>query len=72
MEKPLMKKWDLISICADGVIRLNDGGKSVDVGHVKVYDFCIETSSVDVHSACDTFTWIDGNTYTASNKRYFN
>ena len=61
-----------VSICADGDTLaigayLNDGASGVDVGHVKVYDFCIETSSVDVHSACDTFTWIDGNTYTASN-----
>ena len=25
------------------------------------------TSGVDTHTACDSFTWIDGNTYTASN-----
>ena len=61
-----------VSICADGDTLAigayqNDGAGGVDVGHVRVYDFCIETSSVDVHYACDTFTWIDGNTYTASN-----
>ena len=25
------------------------------------------SSSTDTHSACDRFTWIDGNTYTSSN-----
>jgi len=25
------------------------------------------TTSIDTHSACSTFTWIDGNTYTSSN-----
>ena len=25
------------------------------------------TSGTDVQSGCDTFAWIDGNTYTASN-----
>ena len=44
----------------------NDGGGS-DAGHVRVYDFCIQTSGVDIRSACDSYTWIDGNTYTASN-----
>ena len=28
---------------------------------------CIPTSSTDVHTACDSYTWIDGNTYTSSN-----
>ena len=27
---------------------------------------CIPTSSIDTHTACDSFTWLDGNTYTAS------
>ena len=27
---------------------------------------CIPTSSIDFHTACDSYTWIDGNTYTAS------
>lgn len=29
---------------------------------------CSSTSGVDVITACDSYTWIDGNTYTASNK----
>ena len=28
---------------------------------------CIPTSSIDFHTACDSYTWIDGNNYTASN-----
>ena len=28
---------------------------------------CLPTFGTDVQTACDTFTWIDGNTYTASN-----
>jgi hypothetical protein len=60
-----------VSICAVGDTLaigayLNDGA-ATDAGHVRVYDFCIQTSSVYLHSACDSFTWIDGNTYTTSN-----
>ncbi|GAB5416078.1 MAG: hypothetical protein Crog4KO_13370 [Crocinitomicaceae bacterium] len=29
--------------------------------------FCNPTSGVDVQSACESFTWIDGNTYTSDN-----
>ena len=28
---------------------------------------CTPTSSIDTHTACDSFTWLDGNNYTASN-----
>ena len=28
---------------------------------------CIPTSSTDSHTACESYTWLDGNTYTASN-----
>lgn len=28
---------------------------------------CINTSSVDIQTACNSFTWIDGNTYISSN-----
>ncbi len=34
-------------------------------GHVRVY--CIPSEGTDVQTACDSYTWIDGNTYTASN-----
>ncbi len=32
-----------------------------------VLSVCISTSGIDTQTACDSFTWIDGNTYTASN-----
>ncbi|MDC0100630.1 T9SS type A sorting domain-containing protein [Crocinitomicaceae bacterium] len=28
---------------------------------------CLPTSSTDIQNACDSYTWIDGNTYTVSN-----
>ena len=28
---------------------------------------CTQTSSTDVQTACDSYTWVDGNTYTSSN-----
>jgi len=28
---------------------------------------CIPTSSIDFHTVCESYTWIDGNNYTASN-----
>ncbi|HIP35785.1 MAG TPA: gliding motility-associated C-terminal domain-containing protein, partial [Crocinitomix sp.] len=43
----------------------NDGNNSNDAGHVRVY--CIAATGTDVQTACDTFTWIDGNTYNSSN-----
>ena len=38
-------------------------------GYVRVYDMstCANTFGTDVQIACGNFTWIDGNTYTASN-----
>ena len=28
---------------------------------------CLPTSSIDSHTVCDNYTWVDGNTYTSSN-----
>lgn len=39
----------------------------VEGGHVRVYQFCGSSGSVDVQSSCDSYTWTDGNTYTVSN-----
>lgn len=33
----------------------------------KVTNLCLPVNSIDTHVACDTFTWIDGVTYSASN-----
>ena len=34
---------------------------------IELYYSCIPTSSTDVITTCDSYTWIDGNTYTTSN-----
>jgi hypothetical protein len=44
----------------------NDGN-GAESGHARVYSNCIPTSGTDVLTKCDNYTWIDGNTYTASN-----
>lgn len=48
---------------------LNDGA-GTSSGHVRVYgeygDIESETEGIDVQEACDSYTWIDGNTYTES------
>ena len=43
----------------------NDGNGD-DAGHVRIYSLCI-TTGTDVITACNSYTWIDGNTYTESN-----
>lgn len=42
------------------------GGSSQDRGYVRVYGPC-ENIGIDTVEACDTYTWIDGVTYTESN-----
>jgi len=36
-------------------------------GHVRIYIGCPTTTGSDTQTACDSYTWIDGNTYTSSN-----
>jgi hypothetical protein len=43
-----------------------NSGNGMRAGHVRVYSFC-STFGIDVQTACETYTWIDGNTYTSSN-----
>ncbi len=42
-----------------------NGGNGFGSGHARVYSLC-EDNVVDVQTACGTYTWIDGNTYTSS------
>ncbi|BDS10696.1 T9SS type A sorting domain-containing protein [Aureispira anguillae] len=60
-----------VSLSSDGNIlaigALWNDGNGTDAGHVCAYEFCSSTSSTDVHTTCDSYTWIDGNTYTSSN-----
>lgn len=44
----------------------NDGS-GTNAGHARVYNFCTPNASIDPQISCDSFTWIDGNTYTTSN-----
>lgn len=50
---------------AIGAIR-NDGNGSYS-GHARIYRSCAPTTGTDVITACDSYNWIDGNTYTSSN-----
>ena len=43
----------------------NDGSGS-NAGHVRIFSIC-STTSTDTQTACGSYTWIDGNTYTSSN-----
>jgi hypothetical protein len=44
----------------------NDGNGN-NSGQVRVYNFCSPILGTDVQIACDSFTWLDGNTYNANN-----
>ncbi|HNS43219.1 MAG TPA: hypothetical protein PKN22_10710, partial [Taishania sp.] len=46
--------------------RFNDGS-ATNAGHVRVFSMCTATTGTDTQTACGSFTWIDGNTYTANN-----
>ena len=50
-----------------GGAHANDGNGS-NAGHARVYElFCPSTSSISQIIACNSYTWIDGVTYTSSN-----
>ncbi len=44
-----------------------NGTNGSESGKVEVYNFCSSLSSTDIQIACNSYTWIDGNTYTSSN-----
>jgi hypothetical protein len=39
----------------------------ISIDNFLVTSLCLPTTSTDVQTACDSYTWMDGNTYTASN-----
>lgn len=39
-------------------------GPNPDIG---AYEFCIHTTGLDIRTACNSFTWIDGNIYSSNN-----
>lgn len=59
------------AISADGktvVAGSSDMQYSTQAGRVRVFDFCeyFNNSGTDVIVACNSYTWMDGNTYTSS------
>jgi Flp pilus assembly pilin Flp len=60
-----------VSLSSDGSTvaigaRSNDGN-GTNAGHVRVYNICPPTFSIDTITSCGPYTWIDGVTYTTSN-----
>jgi hypothetical protein len=62
LSESLSADGNIVAIGAYG----NDGNGS-NSGHARVYYACTPTNGTDVVTACDSYTWIDGNTYTESN-----
>lgn len=62
-----------VSLSADGsrvaIGARNNDGNGNNAGHVRVYELpiCASTSGTDEITACESYLWIDGNTYTSSN-----
>jgi hypothetical protein len=44
----------------------NDGNGN-RAGHVRIYSICTTVNGTDTRTECNSYTWIDGNTYTSSN-----
>lgn len=50
---------------------IDNDGNGASSGHARIYSLCYETTGTDVQTACDSYTWIDGYTYTSSNNTSF-
>jgi hypothetical protein len=55
------------SVKALAIGELTNSENGEYAGHARVYSFCPPTFSTDVQNAINSFTWIDGNTYTSDN-----
>jgi len=51
---------------SNNTVAIGANFNNLNTGHVKVYQICIPVSSSQNLTACDSISWIDGNTYTAS------
>ena len=51
----------LVLIDAEGTIR------DIQIPHVGYLEYSLYTHVTDIKSSCNSYTWIDGNTYTSSN-----
>ncbi len=60
-----------VSLSSDGSIVAigapNNDGNGTDAGHVRVYKTCIADSKIETITACNSYTWTNGITYTQSN-----
>jgi len=60
-----------VSMSADGLtVAIGAAGNDEigsNAGHVRVYYLCTNITGTDTQVACDSYTWIDGTTYTESN-----
>lgn len=57
------------SLISDGTFLYGMGtqGGTNNMGTVFKFQFCTPSTGTDVVASCDSYTWIDGNTYTSSN-----
>jgi hypothetical protein len=55
-----------VSMGSNNTVAIGANFNNLNTGHVKVYQICIPVSSSQNLTACDSISWIDGNTYTAS------
>ena len=67
--------WTQVGVDIEGTgnfgrsVSLSSNGKILAVGtgnSVRVYDLCITEYAIDTITACDSFTWTNGRTYTES------
>lgn len=60
-----------VSISGDGnilaVSSYLNSTSGTSAGHVRNWTICQTATSTDTHTSCESFTWIDGITYTANN-----
>ncbi len=50
-----------------GNINLNNSYVGITTSDVFIGNTCNTATGIDVHTSCNSFTWIDGNTYTQNN-----
>lgn len=49
------------------VSALGNDESAIESGQIKVFEFCTSNTTTQTITACDSYTWIDGNTYFSSN-----
>ncbi|PCI92880.1 MAG: hypothetical protein COB15_17185 [Flavobacteriales bacterium] len=79
MQKGLDIDGESANDCSGSSVSMNGDGNTIvigaiynadsgiDAGHVRIYKFCTTTYNTDTKIACESFTWINGITYTSDN-----